>query len=73
MRNSPLLPLLPSLQASNLCTYIARGDVALSVMMTTVTTIGAIVMTPLLCKLLLGTLVPVDALGVAISTVQVGQ
>jgi len=58
-------------QASNLCTYIAKGDVALSVMMTTVTTLGAIVLTPTLCKLLLGTLVPVDAVGVAISTIQV--
>lgn len=58
-------------QASNLCTYIAKGDVALSVMMTTVTTIGAIFMTPLLCKLLLGAIVPVDAVGVAISTIQV--
>lgn len=27
-------------QASNLCTYIAKGDVALSVLMTTVTTIA---------------------------------
>merc|ERR1719313_2353345 len=58
-------------QASNLCTYIARGDVALSVMMTTCTTLGAIVMTPLLCKVLLGALVPVNALGVAWSTIQV--
>merc|ERR1719506_719833 len=58
-------------QASNLCTYIAKGDVALSVMMTTVTTIGAIFMTPLISKLLLGTLVPVDAVGVAVSTIQV--
>jgi len=58
-------------QASNLCTYIARGDVALSVMMTTVTTLGAIVMTPLISQLLLGTLVPVDAVGVALSTIQV--
>jgi BASS family bile acid:Na+ symporter len=58
-------------QASNLCTYIARGDVALSVLLTTVTTTGAIFMTPLLCKVLLGATVPVDALGVAISTIQV--
>merc|ERR1719313_911178 len=58
-------------QASNLCTYIARGDVALSVLMTTVTTVGAIVMTPLIAKVLLGAIVPVDAVGVAISTVQV--
>merc|ERR1719310_1389078 len=58
-------------QASNLCTYIARGDVALSVLMTTCTTLGAIFMTPLLCKVLLGAIVPVDALGVAVSTIQV--
>ncbi|CAM9478465.1 unnamed protein product [Choristocarpus tenellus] len=58
-------------QASNLCTFIANGNVALSVMMTTITTLGAIVMTPLLCKLLLGTVVPVDAVGIAISTIQV--
>merc|ERR1719504_540838 len=58
-------------QASNLCAYIANGDVALSVLMTTVTTVGAIFMTPLLCKTFLGTLVPVDAVGVAISTIQV--
>ena len=44
-------------QASNLCTYIAKGNVALSVIMTTATTISAIFMTPLLCKWLLGTFV----------------
>merc|ERR1719498_1896787 len=60
-------------QASNLCTYIARGDVALSVLMTTCTTLGAIFMTPLLCKVLLGALVPVNALGVAVSTIQVSS
>jgi BASS family bile acid:Na+ symporter len=58
-------------QASNLCTYIARGNVALSVLMTTATTLGAIVMTPLLCKSLLGAVVPVDAAGIAKSTIQV--
>jgi len=58
-------------QASNLCTYIAKGNVALSVTMTTATTIGAIFMTPLLSKYLLGTIVPIDALGIAKSTIQV--
>jgi bile acid:Na+ symporter, BASS family len=58
-------------QASNLCTYIARGNVALSVLMTTATTLGAIVMTPLLCKGILGAVVPVDAAGIAYSTIQV--
>lgn len=58
-------------QASNLCTYIAKGNVALSVLMTTATTIGAIFMTPLLCKSILGAVVPVDAAGIAKSTIQV--
>lgn len=58
-------------QASNLCTYIAKGDVALSVLMTTVTTVAGIFVTPLLCKLLLGAVVPVDAMGIALSCMQV--
>jgi BASS family bile acid:Na+ symporter len=48
-----------------------QGDVALSVLMTTSTTIGTIFMTPLIAKLLLGTIVPVDALGIVYSTIQV--
>ena len=48
-------------QASNVATYIAHGDVALSVLMTTASTLGAIFMTPLLTALLAGQLVPVDA------------
>jgi len=58
-------------QASNLCTLIAGGDVALSVLMTTSTTIGCIFMTPLICKVVLGAVVPVDALGIVVSTFQV--
>lgn len=58
-------------QASNLCTYIAKGNVALSVLMTTATTVGAILMTPFLCKSILGTVVPVDAAGIAKSTIEV--
>lgn len=58
-------------QASNLCTYIANGNVALSVMMTTCTTLGAIFMTPLISKYLIGTVVPVNAVGIAWSTIQV--
>merc|ERR1719235_1340595 len=58
-------------QASNLCTLIAGGDVALSVLMTTSTTLGCIVCTPLICKAVLGTVVPIDAMGIVISTLQV--
>eukprot|EP00931_Biecheleriopsis_adriatica_P068797 TRINITY_DN426_c0_g1_i1.p1 TRINITY_DN426_c0_g1~~TRINITY_DN426_c0_g1_i1.p1 ORF type:complete len:457 (+),score=101.75 TRINITY_DN426_c0_g1_i1:68-1372(+) len=58
-------------QASNLCTLIAGGDVALSVLMTTSTTLGCIFMTPLICKMVLGAVVPVDAMGIVVSTFQV--
>ena len=58
-------------QASNLCAYIAKGDVALSVLMTLATTVGCIFMTPLICKVALGAIVEVDAVGMALSTIQV--
>ena len=56
---------------SNVVTYIARADVALSVLMTTCTTLGAVVLTPLLTKLLAGRLVEVDAWGLFLSTLEV--
>ncbi|GJN18238.1 hypothetical protein PR202_gb05378 [Eleusine coracana subsp. coracana] len=66
-----LVSCCPGGQASNVATYISKGNVALSVLMTTCSTIGAIVMTPLLTKILAGQLVPVDAVGLAMSTFQV--
>jgi len=57
-------------QASNLCTLIAQGDVALSVLMTTSTTLGCAVMTPLIAKLALGAVVPVNSVGILMSTFQ---
>lgn len=66
-----LVASLNGAQSANLCTYIARGDVALSVFVTTLTTLASTFMTPLLCKYLLGTIVPVNAMGIAISTMQV--
>jgi hypothetical protein len=61
----------PGGTASNIVTYLAQADVTLSVLMTTASTLGAVVATPLLTHLLLGTLVPVDALGLLVSTLQV--
>ncbi|CAO2165721.1 unnamed protein product [Urochloa humidicola] len=66
-----LVSCCPGGQASNVATYISKGNVALSVLMTTCSTIGAIIMTPLLTKILAGQLVPVDAVGLALSTFQV--
>lgn len=49
-----LVSCCPGGQASNVATFIAHGDVALSVLMTTASTIAAIIMTPLLTKVLAG-------------------
>ncbi|CAL5340759.1 unnamed protein product [Camellia sinensis] len=52
-------------------TLIAQGDVPLSIVMTVCTTLGAVILTPLLTKILAGTFVPVDAVKLSISTMQV--
>jgi BASS family bile acid:Na+ symporter len=46
--------------ASNLMTYLAGGDVALSVAMTSCSTLASPVMTPFLMKMLAGKMVPVN-------------
>ncbi|MEI7861634.1 MAG: bile acid:sodium symporter family protein [Planctomycetota bacterium] len=61
----------PGGTASNVVTYLARADVALSVLMTTCSTLGAVVLTPLLTQLLAGKLVAVDGWGLFLSTLQV--
>ena len=61
----------PGGTASNVVTYLARGDVALSILMTTASTLGAVVMTPLLTSWLAGRYVPVDGWGLVRSTAQV--
>ena len=61
----------PGGTASNVVTFLANADVALSVMMTTVSTLAAVVMTPLLTKTLVGAMVPVDAKALFLSTLQV--
>ncbi len=61
----------PGGTASNVVTYLARADVPLSVIMTACSTAAAVVLTPLLTKLLAGRLVDVDAAGLLASTLQV--
>ena len=50
------------LQASNVATYVAYGDVALSVLMTTASTLAASIMTPTLTSVLAGAIIPINAL-----------
>lgn len=66
-----LVACCPGGTASNIVTYLARANVALSVLMTACSTMAAVVMTPLLTKWLAGALVPVDAWGLFFSTLQV--
>ena len=61
----------PGGTASNVIAYIGRANVALSVISTAVSTLLGIAVTPLLCKLLAGQLVPVDAWGMFLSVVRV--
>lgn len=61
----------PGGTASNVMTYLAGGDVALSVGMTTVSTLVAPFMTPMLTYLLAGQSVDVDVWAMLLSVVQV--
>lgn len=59
----------PGGTSSNVVSYLARGDVALSVTMTSVSTLIAPVLTPLLTLWLAGQYIPLDAVGMAKSIV----
>ena len=61
----------PSGTASNVISFLARANVALAVMVTLTSTLLAFIMTPLWCKTLAGTYVPVDAVKLCLSTLQV--
>lgn len=60
----------PGGTASNVITFLARGHLALSIIMTTVSTMLAILATPLLTQTLAGAYLPVDGWGLFITTVQ---
>lgn len=66
-----LVACCPGGTASNVVTYLARGNVALSVIMTSVSTFLAVVMTPFLTAKLAGQYVAVDATALFMSTLQV--
>lgn len=56
-----LVSCCPGGTASNVICYLARANVALSVLMTMCSTFAAIALTPVLTKLLAGKVLPVDA------------
>jgi BASS family bile acid:Na+ symporter len=61
----------PGGTASNVVSYLARGDVALSVAMTSVSTVLAPVLTPLLTLWLAGRYMSVDAVAIGLSILQI--
>lgn len=66
-----LVGVCPGGAASNLVCLIAHADVALSVVLTLVSTLLSVALIPTLMQLLAGTLVPVSATGLLVSTAQV--
>ena len=61
----------PGGTASNVICYLAKGDVALSITLTTVSTLLAIIATPLLTLLYAGATVPVPAVDMLITILKV--
>jgi BASS family bile acid:Na+ symporter len=66
-----LVACCPGGTASNVVSYLARANVALSVTLTTLSTIMAVAMTPWLTATLAGSRMPIDAWGLFVSTLQV--
>ena len=61
----------PGGTASNVITYLAKGDVALSVTMTSISTLLAPIFTPLLTQWLAGHYMPVDAASMSMTIVKI--
>ena len=66
-----LVSCCPGGTASNVISFLARADVALSVTMTTTSTLVAVLMTPSLTAMLAGSRIDVPASGLLLDTVQV--
>ncbi|MCL9982538.1 MAG: bile acid:sodium symporter family protein [Erythrobacter sp.] len=66
-----LVACCPGGTASNIVTFLARGNVALSVVMTMASTLAAVVLTPLLTGWLAGAYVEIDRLNLLVQMVSV--
>jgi BASS family bile acid:Na+ symporter len=60
----------PSGVSSNIITYLAKGNLALSITLTSFTTVLAPILTPLLMKLLAGQFIPIDFSQMMVSIVK---
>ncbi|KAL3677438.1 hypothetical protein R1sor_027386 [Riccia sorocarpa] len=58
-------------QLSSYASFLSEGDVALSIVLTSLTTITSVAITPLLTRILIGSVVPVNVVAMASSILQV--
>ncbi|KAG8070681.1 hypothetical protein GUJ93_ZPchr0006g45240 [Zizania palustris] len=58
-------------QLSSYASFLSKGDVALSILLTSCSTISSVIVTPVLTGLLIGSVVPVDGIAMAKSILQV--
>ncbi|XP_028769712.1 probable sodium/metabolite cotransporter BASS3, chloroplastic [Neltuma alba] len=58
-------------QLSSYASFLSKGDIALSILLTSCTTIASVLLTPLLTGLIIGSVVPVDAVAMSKSILQV--
>lgn len=58
-------------QLSSYASFLSKGDVPLSILLTSSTTIASVLFTPLLTGILIGSVVPVDAVAMSKSILQV--
>ncbi|KAJ0796141.1 putative Bile acid:sodium symporter/arsenical resistance protein Acr3 [Helianthus annuus] len=66
-----LMACVSSAQLSSYASFLSKGDVALSILLTSSSTIASVLFTPLLTGLLIGSVVPVDAIAMSKSILQV--
>ncbi|KAL6576834.1 putative sodium/metabolite cotransporter bass3, chloroplastic [Orobanche minor] len=58
-------------QLSSYASFLSKGDVALSILLTSCSTVASVLVTPLLTGLLVGSVIPVDAVAMSKSILQV--
>lgn len=66
-----LMSCVAGAQLSSYASFLSKGDVALSILLTSSSTIASVLVTPLLTGLLIGSVVPVDAIAMSKSILQV--
>ncbi|KAJ0522671.1 putative Bile acid:sodium symporter/arsenical resistance protein Acr3 [Helianthus annuus] len=65
-----LMACVLSAQLSSYASFLSKGDVALSILLTSSSTIASVLFTPLLTGLLIGSIVPVDVIAMSRSILQ---